>query len=72
MPLCLLLILALCGPLARPAQAQTPTQAESDSLSEKTKTEDVKKHYMRPGDRRLLRRKRRSFSVNLGKGVSRR
>ena len=49
MPLCLLLILALCGPLARPAQAQTPTQAESDSLSEKTKTEDVKKHYMRPG-----------------------
>ena len=49
MPLCLLLILALCGLLARPAQAQTSTQAESDSLSEKTKTKDVKKHYMRPG-----------------------
>lgn len=49
MPLCLLLILALCGLLARLAQAQTPTQAESDSLSEKTKTKDVKKHYMRPG-----------------------
>ena len=49
MPLRLLLVLALCGLLARPAQAQTPAQAESDSLSEKTKTEDVKKHYMRPG-----------------------
>ena len=49
MPLRLLLILALCGMLVRPAQAQTPAQAGSDSLSEKTKTEDVKKHYMRPG-----------------------
>ena len=49
MPLRLLLVLALCGLLARPVQAQTPAQAESDSLSEKTKTEDVKKHYMRPG-----------------------
>ena len=49
MPLCLLPIIALCGLLSRPAQAQTPTQAESDSLSEETKTKDVKKHYMRPG-----------------------
>jgi len=49
MPLCLLPIIALCGLLSRPAQAQTPTQAESDSLSERTKTKDVKKHYMRPG-----------------------
>lgn len=49
MPLRLLLILALYGMLARPVQAQTPAQTGSDSLSEKTKTEGVKKHYMRPG-----------------------
>lgn len=45
----LLQILSLCGLLVQPAQAQTPAQAESDSLAEKKKTEDVRKHYMRPG-----------------------
>ena len=44
-----LLVLSLCALMARPVQAQTPAQAESDSLAEKTKTEDVRKHYMRPG-----------------------
>ena len=44
-----MVLFALCALMARPAQAQTPAQAESDSLSEKTKTEGVKKHYMRPG-----------------------
>ena len=59
MHLHLLLVFALCALVARPAQAQTPAQAESDSLLENT--EGVKKHYMRPGGPPTLEEEKEKF-----------